>query len=145
MVADIFTQQSTLQNVPILPNCILLTQSSAKFSHTLDFILLTHFYNSSINIGSVSFFSRSETHQSHHLLGCHATGINSLLIYFLNALCFSNLICLIKAVLTRKKIKRNMLDKKAVLTREKIKRNMHDRKTFFLYSYQGNCFFNSFY
>ena len=35
------------------------------------------FYNSSINIVSLSFYSSSDTHQSHHLLGCHATGINS--------------------------------------------------------------------
>ena len=26
--------------------------------------------------------SPSDTHQSHHLLGCHATGINSSLIFF---------------------------------------------------------------
>ena len=30
-------------------------------------------------------------HQPHHLVGCHATGINSLLLSFLNALHFSNL------------------------------------------------------
>ena len=68
-------------------------------------------------------------HQSHHLLGCHATGITSSFNSFLSALHFSNLVCLIKkAALTREKIKRNMLYKKAVLTREKIKRNMFDKK-----------------
>ena len=79
-------------------------------------------FNFSINIGSISFFSSSDTHQSHHLLVCHATGINSSFNSFLSASHFSNLVCLIKkAVLTRRKIKRIMLDKKAVLTREKIK------------------------
>ena len=37
-----------------------------------------------------------------------------------------------KDVLTREKIKRNMLDKKAVLTREKIKRNMLNKKAFLI-------------
>ena len=41
-----------------------------------------------------------------------------------------------KDVLTREKIKRNIIDKKAVLTREKIKRNILEEKVF-------NCFFNS--
>ena len=35
-----------------------------------------------------------------------------------------------RAVLTRQKIKRNMLDKKTVLTRQKIERNMLDKKAF---------------
>ena len=69
-------------------------------------------------------------HQFHHLLECHATGINSSFNSFLGALLFSNLVCLVKAVLTRQKIKRNMLDKKAVLTRQKIERNMLDKKAF---------------
>ena len=55
-------------------------------------------------------------------IGCHAAGINSSFSYFLSALNFSNLVC---------------QDKKAVLTREKIKRNMLDKKTF-LNSF--NCF-----
>ena len=87
-------------------------------------------YNSSISIGSISFFSSSNSHQSHHLLGCHTTVSNSSFNYFLSALRFSNLICLIKEnVPTREKIKRNMLDEKAVLTREKI-RNILDKKAF---------------
>ena len=45
-------------------------------------ILPTNFYNPSINIGSISFFSSSDTHQSHHLFGCHATGINSSINFF---------------------------------------------------------------
>ena len=55
-----------------------------------------NFYSSSINIGSISFFASSDTHQSHHLLRCHAAGINSSLISFLSALHFSNLVCLLK-------------------------------------------------
>ena len=55
----------------------------------------THFYNSSINMGSVCFFSLSDTQQSHHLLGCHATRINSSSNFFLS---FSNLICLTKTL-----------------------------------------------
>ena len=65
-----------------------------------------------------------DTHQSQHLLGCYATGINSLLISLLSVLPFSNLMILIKKMFYLKKCKRNMLGKKAVLTREKIKRNM---------------------
>ena len=49
------------------------------------------YYNSSINIGSISFFSCSDMHQSHYLLGCHALSINSSLMSFLSALRFSNL------------------------------------------------------
>ena len=78
------------QNVPIRPNCILPTHSSTKCFNTLEFYTInTHFYNSSINIRSISFFSSSDAHQSHHLLlGFHATGINS---SFNSALWFSNL------------------------------------------------------
>ena len=65
----------------------------------------THFYNSSVKIGSVSFFISSDMQKLHHLLGCHTIGINSALIFFK---CFAF-------------FKFNMLDKKAVLTREKIK------------------------
>ena len=50
-------------------------------------------YNSSINVGSISFCSSSDKHQSHHLFGCHATGINYSFNSFLRALRFSNLIC----------------------------------------------------
>ena len=42
----------------------------------------TYFYNSSINIGFISVFSSSDMHQSYHLLGCNATGISSLLLFF---------------------------------------------------------------
>ena len=59
----------------------------------------THFHNSLINIGSVSFFSSSDTQQSHHLLGCHAIGINFSFNYFLSVLPFSNLICPAKSLI----------------------------------------------
>ena len=51
------------------------------------------FYNSSIKIGFIFFFSSSDLHQCYHLLGCQAAVINSLFNYFLSALRFSNLIC----------------------------------------------------
>ena len=41
-----------------------------------------HFYNPSVKIDFVSFFSSSDTHKFLHLLGCHAIGINSSLIFF---------------------------------------------------------------
>ena len=79
------------------------------------------FYNSSTNIESISIFSYSDTHQSHHFLGWHATNNNYPFNYFLSFLHFTNLVCLTKkAVLTREK-NNNMLVKKAVLTRENIK------------------------
>ena len=46
-------------------------------------------YNSTVNI---TFFSSSDMHQSHHLSGCHAIGINSSFYAFLSAFGFSNLI-----------------------------------------------------
>ena len=38
---------------------------------------VTHFYNASINIGSISFFSSFDALEPHHLWGCHAIVINS--------------------------------------------------------------------
>ena len=57
-----------------------------------------HFYNSLKEIGSISFLSSSDSHQSHYLLGCHTIDINSLLISFLSALLFSNLVCQTKSL-----------------------------------------------
>ena len=65
----------------------------------------TLFYNSSVNIGPISFFLSSDTHQSHHLLG-----INSLFIYFLSVLHFLNVFFLI--FLIRLKVKNFCLRKK---------------------------------
>ena len=56
-------------NVPILPYCILLM----------------HEKHCSKQFGSSSFFSYKsffEIQKFHHLLGCHAIGINSSLIFF---------------------------------------------------------------
>ena len=50
------------------------------------------FYNSAISIRSISFFSASDMHQSHHLSGWHMIGINSSFNSFLSALRFLNLI-----------------------------------------------------
>ena len=80
-----------------------------------------HFYNLSINIGSISFFSSSDMHQAHHLYGCHAAGINSSLIFFKCFAFFKFSMLDKKAVLTRGKIKTICLTKKTVQTREKSK------------------------
>ena len=103
-----------LQNVPIPLNCILLIHSSTKCFNTFILILPTHssrkclntsilyttdihFHNSSLSIMSISFFSSSDTQKSHHLLGCHAIGINFSFNSFLGVLRFSNLIYLTKS------------------------------------------------
>ena len=74
--------------------------------------------------------------KSHRLLGCHAVGINSSLMFFKSFAFFKfnmpskksdNIFKTdIKAVPTREKI----LDKKAVLIRLKIKNNMLDKRAF---------------
>ena len=43
------------------------------------------------------FFSSSDMQKFDHLLGCHAIGINSSLIFFFSALDFLNLLCLAKS------------------------------------------------
>ena len=111
-----------LQNVLIPPNCILLMHSSTKyFSTPILYTTDTHFYGCSINIGSISFFSSSDMHQFHHLLGCHGTAINSSLNSFLSSFRFLNLWWLTK-----------MLDKKSALTREKIKTICLTKKFFLI-------------
>ena len=57
-----------------------------------------HFCNLLVKIGFISFYSSPDTQKLHHLLGCHATGINSSFI-FLRALRFSNLICQAKSLI----------------------------------------------
>ena len=71
---------------------IFTTSSTFTISHHL---VPTFYYlpTLSAKIGSVPFFSPSGKHQSHHLAGYYAIGINCLLISFLNALCCSNLLC----------------------------------------------------
>ena len=76
------------QNVPITPNCILPRHSSTKFfNFPILYTIDTFFYSSSINFGSISFYSSSDIHKPYHLLGCHTTGLNCL-FNFLKLLCF---------------------------------------------------------
>ena len=130
---------SPLPPPPLPPNCILLMHSSTKRTNTTILCTTnTQFYNSSINIGFLSFFSSFGMHQSHHLLGCHAVGMILRLTLF-KILCIfqiyyawqkscsdwrknQNDLLDKKAVLTREKNYNNLLDKKAVLAREKIKK-----------------------
>ena len=57
----------------------------------------------SAKMGSISFLSSSSKHQSHHLVRCHAAGVNPLLISFLNAFRCLNLLCqAISPILTSK-------------------------------------------
>ena len=53
----------------------------------------------SVKIGYISFFSSSDTHQPHHLLRCHVTGINSSFNSFLSALRFPNIVCQAKSLI----------------------------------------------
>ena len=78
-----FFNQSVLilQNVLIPRNSILTTHSLTKcFNTTIVYTTDTHFFNSSMNIGYISFFAISDTQKSHDLLG---TNINSSLIFFI--------------------------------------------------------------
>ena len=72
---------------------VLIPQEKKRFQYFPSVYYRCTLYNSPINIRYISFFSCSDTHQFHHLLGCNATGINSSFNSFLSALCFSNLIC----------------------------------------------------
>ena len=42
----------------------------------------------SVKIASISFFFSSDNHQSHHLVGCYTTGVNSLLIHIFKGFAF---------------------------------------------------------
>ena len=46
---------------------------------------LTLCYFSSVKNGSISLFLSSDMQQCHHLLGCYATAVNSLIMSFLHA------------------------------------------------------------
>ena len=65
---------------------------------SLDTLILyttdVHQKHFSVTIVSISFFSSFDMKKFYHLLGCHAIGINSL--FFLSALCFSNLLRQVK-------------------------------------------------
>ena len=68
----VYYQHNIEQNVSIPLYCILPTHSSRKcFNTSILYTTNTHFYNSSINIRSIYFFSSSDMHQSYHLLGCN--------------------------------------------------------------------------
>ena len=75
------------QNILIPSNHIQPTLTESIFTPSSSFYHFYYFLTLSIKIVSVPFFSFSDKHQSHHLVGCLATDINSLLMYFLNALC----------------------------------------------------------
>ena len=63
-------------------------------------LIPSQLFNTSINLGSNSFFSSSDMHQFHHLSRCHATGINfSLHFTFSSSFRFPNLICQAKSVI----------------------------------------------
>ena len=64
-------------------------------------LLSTWYYFSSIKNVSISFFlfSSSDMHQSHYLVGCHATGTNSFLVFFT---------CLVLFIYIKKSHKSNM-------------------------------------
>ena len=75
------------RNVPKSDKKIHIQFSVPKCANTLRLYTTNiQFYNSSIKIGSTSFFSSSDKHQPHHLLACHTTGINASFIFFK---CFS--------------------------------------------------------
>ena len=67
--------------------------------HQFVFYLNTHFYSSLINIGSISSYSASDPLQSHHLLGCNTTNINSSFNSLLSSLRFPNLECQVKSLI----------------------------------------------
>ena len=56
---------------------VSIPQELKCFNTPTLYIIDTLSYNSSINIGSISFFLSSDKHQSQHLLECHTTGTNS--------------------------------------------------------------------
>ena len=81
----------------------------------------SHFYNSSMNIGSIYFFLSSDMHQSHHLFDATLQALILHLIFFFKCFGFFKFSMFDKkSVLTREKIKRNMLHKNAVLATVKI-------------------------
>ena len=55
---------------------VSIPQEAKYFNTPISYTTDTQLY-SSINIGSISYFSSSDTNKPYHLLECHATGINS--------------------------------------------------------------------
>ena len=68
-----------------------MSQWAKCFNTLILYTTDTHIYHCSIKIGSISFFSSSDTPEFHHFLGCHTTSINSSLIFLLSVLHFSNM------------------------------------------------------
>ena len=64
---------------------------SICFNTAIVYTTDAQFYKYSVNLGSI-FFSSSDMHQFHHLLGSEATGINSSNNSFLCSLSFSSMI-----------------------------------------------------
>ena len=125
-----------LQNVPIHPNCTLMTLFNRMFQYP-DIIYYWHVLLQLFNKHWIHFFfSSSNMHQSYQLLGCHATGINlhqlSSLNSFLSSLPFSNLICLRKKLSWLDWTLKHLLGKKSVLIREKIETICLTKKLFWL-------------
>ena len=77
---QIFIHNFLSQNVPINPNHIPSPHTKSIF------YLFYQFSSLSVKIGSISFLSSSDMHQSHHLAGCHSADISFLLISFLHVL-----------------------------------------------------------
>ena len=73
-----------------LPKCFNISMLS-----TTD----AYFYNLPVKIGSISFFSSSDTLNIHNFLRCYAIDINSSFNLFLSALRFSNLLCQEKSLI----------------------------------------------
>ena len=67
---------------------VSIPQEIKFFNSPMLYTTDAHFYNSSLKIGSIYFFSSSDMYQSHHPLGYHATGINSSLIFFFKFFAF---------------------------------------------------------
>ena len=103
LFVDNFLCQTVLKSFILLTTgltqfCVITKQHiyfrfSLYYLHELNFmikfkiykkLLSTLYYFSSIKNVSISFFlfSSSDMHQSHYLVGCHATGTNSFLIFF---------------------------------------------------------------
>ena len=77
---QVFIYNPLPKNVSIQPNHILPTKS---------IFITSQFYQYKL----FPYFPSFSKHQSRHFVGCHATGINSLLTSFSNALRFLSLFC----------------------------------------------------
>ena len=58
------------------------------FNSTILYTTDALFYNSSVQIGSSSFFSSFDMQKFHYLLGCYAAGSNSFFIFFFKFFAF---------------------------------------------------------